>query len=85
MDRLIEDVIKRIISEKNASHVAPVFASFKEILGSAELKEQIINIMRNLAIDGKYKAGLDIRKQPILLQIEQEQTPNGLHKNSTTP
>lgn len=71
MKELIENIVCSIMTDKSLNGVEPISATLNEIKSSPMMEEAIKDVMRALAINGKYNAGLTIGKVPMLIYKEQ--------------
>lgn len=68
MKELIEKIVGQIVADKEREHKWPAQASLVEILRHPDMQEAVKDCMRGLAIGGPYRAGIDVRKTPLLIK-----------------
>lgn len=70
MKELIERIVGQIVADKEERQVWPAQASLVEIMRHPDMQEAVKDCMRGLAIGGPYRAGIDVRKTPLLIKKE---------------
>lgn len=73
MKQLVEDIVGKICAEKYRLRVSPVMASLKEILAHPDMQEAVKECMRSLAVGGRYRAAIDVKKEPLLIDLTRKQ------------